>query len=138
MMKASTLVAEPLNQTAQKAGRPKDQRSGDPGPGVLVLLKGNGAFTLAFKRREPDNTPEIKTRGPPSIARFLLSPSLLPSREALVWGRYARLCYICGRYTGICYIAYTMQSPTQVVRLVGRLREASDVGRRSARRGNRA
>jgi hypothetical protein len=45
------LVAEPRNETAQEVRLPTDYRLDEPGPGVLVLLRDDGAFVAAFVAR---------------------------------------------------------------------------------------
>jgi hypothetical protein len=42
------LVAEPRNETAQEVQLPKDYRLDEPDPGVVVLLRDDGAFVAAF------------------------------------------------------------------------------------------
>jgi hypothetical protein len=42
------LVAEPRNETAQEVRLPKDYRLDEPDPGVVVLLRDDGAFVAAF------------------------------------------------------------------------------------------
>ena len=42
------MVAEPRNETAQEVRLPKDYRLDEPDPGVVVLLRDDGAFVAAF------------------------------------------------------------------------------------------
>ena len=42
------MVAEPRNETTQEVQLPKDYRLDEPDPGVVVLLRDDGAFVAAF------------------------------------------------------------------------------------------